>query len=239
MAKLSKEQLEVMASYPLTAKRPPSHIVPGTDSGNFPDVACWNWALTGGVDNNLGKTTPDAIYQRVIKARYSQVKDLTWPWALGRSLTKEDKKHTGLLKIITDNFKSACAFLSGSERDGIDLRNEKIARARGKIVRALAALAALENGLVPSKSETIYTLWVRTDLEDWWSWHHWAIGIEVGDGAISYVQTIPGKKEEGALYQGCKAMWDEGLDATEFLYLEELHEAHVALLDKIKPYKAE
>ncbi|MGH6873347.1 MAG: hypothetical protein ACREHE_17760 [Rhizomicrobium sp.] len=239
MATLSKETLKVLETYPLDENddRPASHIVPGTDSGDFTAAACWNWALTGGLHDNSGSTTPDAIYTRIIK--YNLLSEPIWPTGMGKGLSKTFEDCSAELKLITGNFRSACAKMSEKDDLNARKRNGLIATARRNVMRALAAIAARQNGLKPSKYKTPYTLWVRTRLDEWWSWHHWSLGIEFGNGDISFVQTVNGKDANGALYHACADMWDAGLDGTACIYLEGLHDEQVKLLDSVKAYKEE
>jgi hypothetical protein len=79
------------------------------------------------------------------------------------------------------------------------------AAAQGRCRMALLKLTATVNGhtVLPDDGSAVYTILMKTN--HWYSWDHWAIGIQSADGAVTtYQQKVNGTP----LQYNCGAVWD-------------------------------
>src|ERR1700689_3297601 len=65
MADLPQGVFTKMQTYALQPEGPMTFVVPGTETAAFLELACWNWALSGGTMIGNEPTTPDAICQAI------------------------------------------------------------------------------------------------------------------------------------------------------------------------------
>ncbi len=188
MASLSDTVLHRMAGYPLTTVSPLDNIVPDTDDHDFRQHACWNWALSGGLDQFPPFSTPDVIYNAIFEFG----PEMTYPIAVKDPVVgiyNCDEQ----LAVIREKFDDAFTDKQDAER----------------IMVALIQIAAKMNNLQLSDDPNPpYWLYMntqngRSEKPVFWGWTHWAIAVRLGE-KLSFVQTVPGY----ALYQAGETMWD-------------------------------
>lgn len=212
MAVLTLNQIRRMGTY--TRVRD-GYAVPNTNRGALFDCACWNWALTGGTVNANSNRNPQHIYDDIVQYDYDDANAI---YAVG--INDVDGNYEGCdaeFTALRDNLNNARAGQNGAKR---------------AIRLALMKIAARRNGLVPISDDTAgpYVLYMKTGAAEWWSWHHWGLGVRLPTGAFTIVQTVPNV----AIDHGCSVMWDEALVETA-ISLNAIHRAQVDVMNRIPP----
>lgn len=211
--------IDLMDARPLAAAHPlprqrTGFAVPRTAAGNIYDIACWNWALTGGTGRMADRGSAQSIWEHIIDM------DIT------------------VEPVVVRGINNVGASYPGSAPDFMLLQLNWAAAAGGNLVaqttfkEAMLRIAARKNGLTVSAhpwANCAYTLHMKT--ADWYGWHHMGIGIDLAYRGVmrrTIVQTVP----HTAVWHGCSVMWDEGQPDT-VIGIDSLKSAHVDVLNAV------
>lgn len=189
-------------------------------------MACFNFALTGLLQDMNHPTSPDSLYHgngigQVKADAVLSVDPFLWPQAcfgLQPSATLANHPGCGAELVVLN------ADIAGAV--GGD------AAAQARCAEAMVGLVARRNGLIPGVASDRYQLHMASP--NWFSWEHFALSFMPTQPGLQriFVQTITGVP----LAHACNTIWDETLPIQVTLNVQELHATQVALVDSVTAY---
>lgn len=201
MPVLTNGQQDLIAQNPRVNRG--GYVVPMLNANIVFPSACWNWALCGGTAQVVDDRNPAEIYNNI----------LTYGWELPpdplHPVNQADQMKPVQINDVDNDYPGSAADFTILRDNLQNARNEQ-ANAKRNFRFAMTRIVARKSGFTPIGvgSHFPYTLHMRTNK--WYGWDHWALGIRVHAGEISYIQKVP----DTPVYYNEETMWDEGRTLT-------------------------